>query len=161
MRRRGSAPTPRLSFLGLNVRIGGRGQHWPNADVAGRIGALGGHFAGLDELARLVATAGADVMARVVQRRTSPDPATYLGKGKAEELLAVCLGVDADTVVFDNDLSPAQQRNLERALSNQDVRQRFVANFVATAPQSSFLRNFEFSSIITAQSPISTAVPKS
>ncbi|MGA8101923.1 MAG: hypothetical protein WB869_07215 [Candidatus Acidiferrales bacterium] len=45
------------------------------------------------------------------------------------------------------------QRNLERSLSNQDVRQRFVANFVASAPQSSFLRNFDFSSIITAQSP--------
>jgi hypothetical protein len=45
------------------------------------------------------------------------------------------------------------QRNLERSLSNQDVRQRFVANFVASAPESSFLRNFDFSSIITAQSP--------
>jgi len=70
----------------------------------------------LDELALLVDTAGADVMARVLQRRSAPDPATYLGRGKAEELLAVCLAVDADTVVFDDDLSPAQQRNLERLL---------------------------------------------
>jgi outer membrane receptor protein involved in Fe transport len=45
------------------------------------------------------------------------------------------------------------QRNLERALSNQDVRHRFVGNFIAAAPQSSFLRNFEFSSIVTLQSP--------
>jgi outer membrane receptor protein involved in Fe transport len=45
------------------------------------------------------------------------------------------------------------QRDLERALSNQDVRHRFVANFVADAPQESFARNFEFSSIVTAQSP--------
>jgi Carboxypeptidase regulatory-like domain/TonB dependent receptor len=45
------------------------------------------------------------------------------------------------------------QRNLERALSNQDVRHRFIADFVATAPESSFARNFEFSSIVTVQSP--------
>jgi len=45
------------------------------------------------------------------------------------------------------------QRGLERALSNQDVRHRFVANFIATAPKDSFARNFEFSSIVTVQSP--------
>jgi GTP-binding protein HflX len=77
--------------------------------------------AGLDELARLVATAGADVMDRIMQRRVTPDPATYLGKGKAEELAAVCLAVDADTVVFDNELSPAQQRNLERILGRTAI----------------------------------------
>ena len=47
--------------------------------------------AGLDELARLVSTAGADVMDRVIQRRATPDPATYVGKGKAAELLSICL----------------------------------------------------------------------
>ena len=77
--------------------------------------------AGLDELALLVDTAGADVAGRIVQRRTTPDPATYLGKGKAEELLAVCLEVDADTVVFDDDLSPAQQRNLEKILGRTAI----------------------------------------
>jgi GTP-binding protein HflX len=77
--------------------------------------------AGLDELALLVATAGADVMARVVQRRTTPDPATYLGRGKAEALLSVCLDTDADTVVFDDDLSPAQQRNLEKILGRTAI----------------------------------------
>ncbi len=77
--------------------------------------------AALDELALLVATAGADVMERVVQRRVTPDPATYLGRGKAEELLAVCLAVDADTVVFDDDLSPAQQRNLEKILGRTAI----------------------------------------
>ncbi len=77
--------------------------------------------AALDELALLVATAGADVMERVVQRRITPDPATYLGRGKAEELLAVCLAVDADTVVFDDDLSPAQQRNLEKILGRTAI----------------------------------------
>ncbi|HEX7444413.1 MAG TPA: GTPase HflX, partial [Acidimicrobiales bacterium] len=77
--------------------------------------------AGLDELERLVDTAGADVAGRIIQRRTAPDPATYVGRGKAEELLAVCLDVDADTVVFDDDLSPAQQRNLEKILGRTAI----------------------------------------
>ena len=77
--------------------------------------------AGRDELALLVDTAGADVAGRIMQRRTAPDPATYLGKGKAEELLAICLEVDADTVVFDDDLSPAQQRNLEKILGRTAI----------------------------------------
>jgi GTPase len=77
--------------------------------------------AGLDELELLVNTAGADVMERIIQRRSTPDPATYLGRGKAEELLSVCLAVDADTVVFDADLSPAQQRNLEKILGRTAI----------------------------------------
>ncbi|MDA8292856.1 MAG: GTPase HflX [Actinomycetota bacterium] len=77
--------------------------------------------AGLDELARLVATAGADVVARVVQRRDAPDPATFLGSGKVAELAELCQGVDADTVVFDDELTPAQQRNLERALGRTAI----------------------------------------
>ncbi|MGI8756239.1 MAG: GTPase HflX [Acidimicrobiales bacterium] len=72
--------------------------------------------ADLDELAQLVDTAGADVVGRIVQRRAAPDPATYLGKGKATELKALSEAVDCDTVVFDDDLSPAQQRNLEALL---------------------------------------------
>jgi len=72
--------------------------------------------ASLDELALLVDTAGADEAERLVQRRDRPDPATFVGKGKAEELLEACLAVDADTVVFDNELTPAQQRNLEKIL---------------------------------------------
>ncbi|MDA8149295.1 MAG: GTPase HflX [Actinomycetota bacterium] len=77
--------------------------------------------AGLDELALLVETAGAVVHERVVQRRDHPDPATLIGRGKAEELLAVCSAVDADTVVFDADLQPAQQRNLERLLGRTAI----------------------------------------
>jgi GTP-binding protein HflX len=72
--------------------------------------------ASLDELALLVDTAGADEAARVVQRRQSPDPTFFIGKGKAEELRELCLEVDADTVVFDNELTPAQQFNLEKLL---------------------------------------------
>jgi GTP-binding protein HflX len=75
----------------------------------------------LEELALLVDTAGADVMATVIQRRDRPDPATFLGSGKVEELHQICLAVDADTVVFDHNLSPAQQRNLEKALGRTAI----------------------------------------
>ncbi len=75
----------------------------------------------LDELALLVDTAGADVVARVIQRRDSPDPATFLGSGKVDELREVCLAKDADTVVFESNLSPAQQRNLEKLLGRTAI----------------------------------------
>ena len=71
---------------------------------------------GLDELSLLIDTAGADEDARVTQRRDSPDSTFYIGKGKVDELKEVCLALDADTVVFDNELSPGQQYNLEKAL---------------------------------------------
>jgi len=72
--------------------------------------------ASMDELARLVETAGADPVARVLQHRDSPDRATYVGKGKVMEIKTVSEALDADTVVFDNDLTPAQQGNLEEIL---------------------------------------------
>ena len=88
--------------------------------------ALGGHHvddveASLDELSQLVDTAGADEVARVVQKRDRPDPATYVGKGKVDELKAVSLETDSDTVVFDDELSPAQQFNLEKLLGRTAI----------------------------------------
>ena len=77
--------------------------------------------ASLDELALLVDTAGADEVGRLVQRRDAPDHTWFIGKGKAEELRQLCLGVDADTVVFDNELSPAQQYNLEKLLGRTAI----------------------------------------
>jgi GTPase len=77
--------------------------------------------ADLDELALLVGTAGADVVARMVQRRDRPDPATFLGRGKADELRRLSESCDADTVVFDDELSPAQQRNLEQLLGRTAI----------------------------------------
>jgi GTPase len=77
--------------------------------------------ASLDELALLVDTAGACEAARVVQRRPAPDPATYIGRGKAEELRRLSDAVDADTVVFDDELTPAQQRNLEKILGRTAI----------------------------------------
>ncbi len=75
----------------------------------------------LDELALLIDTAGAIEAARMTQRRDRPDSAYYIGKGKAEELKELCLAVDADTVVFDNELSPAQQFNLEKLLGRTAI----------------------------------------
>jgi GTP-binding protein HflX len=68
----------------------------------------------LDELTLLVDSAGADVVGRVVQRRDAPDPATFVGRGKAEEIAELSRSLDVDTVVFDDELTPAQHRNLEK-----------------------------------------------
>ena len=76
---------------------------------------------GLDELAALIETAGADEVARVVQRRKTPDPPTFIGRGKAEELKEVAVATDCDTVVFDNELTPAQQYNLEKLLGRTAI----------------------------------------
>ncbi len=70
----------------------------------------------LDELALLAESAGDDVVERVVARRKAPDPALFVGSGKAEEIKALVLGHGAEVVIFDQALSPAQQRNLERFL---------------------------------------------
>jgi GTP-binding protein HflX len=71
----------------------------------------------LDELALLADTAGADVVHRELQRRAAPEPATYIGKGKAEELRELAVMLDVDVVIFDDELTPAQQRNLEKLFS--------------------------------------------
>ncbi len=68
----------------------------------------------LAELARLTDTAGADAVEIVLQRRDHPDSRTYIGKGKAEELRESVKALDIDVVIFDDELSPAQQRNLEK-----------------------------------------------
>jgi GTP-binding protein HflX len=72
--------------------------------------------ASLDELALLVDTAGADAIERVHQNRLSPDPATFVGSGKAKEIKEIAEAIDCDTVVFDDELTPAQQFNLEKIL---------------------------------------------
>ena len=67
----------------------------------------------LDELDALADTAGADALERFVQQRDSPDPATYLGKGKVKEIVDIATALDADMLIFDDELTPAQGRNLE------------------------------------------------
>ena len=68
----------------------------------------------LEELGKLVQTAGGRVVATVVAKRSAPDPATYVGKGKAEEIRRLVERRHVTLVVFDDDLSPAQARNLEK-----------------------------------------------
>lgn len=70
----------------------------------------------LDELALLAGSAGDEAVARVVCRRSAPDAALFVGSGKADEIKELVLAHGADGVLFDQALSPAQQRNLERHL---------------------------------------------
>jgi len=67
----------------------------------------------LRELAALAETAGSEVLDGVLQRRANPDPATYIGKGKAAEVREIVQSVGADTVIVDDDLAPSQRRALE------------------------------------------------
>ena len=70
----------------------------------------------LDELGRLAETAGAVPVGRLTQRLDHPIPKTFLGSGKVQELKELAESLDADVIVFDNELSPSQQANLERLL---------------------------------------------
>ena len=73
-------------------------------------------FADLEELERLADTAGATVVGRMEQRRQSPDVRTLIGKGKAEQINDMAEALDANLVIFDNDLSMPQGRNLEKLI---------------------------------------------
>ena len=72
--------------------------------------------ASLAELAALAETAGSEVLEGMIQRRSKPDPSTYIGSGKAAELRDVVLATGADTVICDGELSPAQLNALEKAV---------------------------------------------
>ena len=67
----------------------------------------------LHELAALAETAGSEVLDALIQRRDKPDPATYIGSGKAKELRDVVISTGADTVICDNELTPGQLIQLE------------------------------------------------
>ena len=75
-----------------------------------------GAEAALDEFRELVTSAGAEIVGEVVQRRSKADPATLVGSGKVDEIRAVAASSEATLILFDHDLSPTQQRNLEDAL---------------------------------------------
>ena len=95
-----TAPEPeRAVLVGVEWREGG----WPVERS-------------LDELERLVDTAGAQTVARLTQRLDRPNPRTFIGSGKVEEVCGFVRRLDADVVVFDDDLTPSQQANLERAV---------------------------------------------
>ena len=87
----------------------------------------------LDEIRGLAKTAGLHVAGTMLQKRQQVDIATYIGSGKVEELKALVQAHEADVVVFDNDLGPAQTRNLERVLEVKVVdRTEVILDIFAT-----------------------------
>ncbi len=75
----------------------------------------------LDELRSLATSAGAEVAGEFMQRRDRPDPATLIGKGKLEEIAGASASVSAVVILFDHDLSPSQQRNIEREVHTRVI----------------------------------------
>ncbi|HEY8504982.1 MAG TPA: GTPase HflX [Gemmataceae bacterium] len=91
----------------------------------------------LEELRGLATTAGAEVVGELTQRRQEIHPSTYIGRGKLEELQRAVEATDADVVVFDNDLSPAQVRNLETATKVKVIdRSELILDIFATRARS-------------------------
>lgn len=90
----------------------------------------------LDELDGLATTAGTTVVGKLTQRREKPDPGTYLGKGKIEELKLCADASAADVIIFDNELSPGQTRNLERETERKVIdRTELILDIFATHAQ--------------------------
>jgi GTP-binding protein HflX len=120
--RRGLAPDSRSDAAADAAGRAGAGGH-PGPERALLVGMPGTRGEEgeetLQELARLADTAGAAVAGVVVQHRTRPDPATAVGAGKVEEIRSRARSAGADMVIFDHELTPAQQRNLERALDTK------------------------------------------
>ena len=75
----------------------------------------------LNELEELARTAGAETILKIIQNRYSTDPAYYLGKGKVEELVSIVELNNIDLLIFDDDLSPVQVRNLERLVNKKII----------------------------------------
>jgi GTPase len=75
----------------------------------------------LDELRALATSAGAEIAGEFTQRKDRPDPATLIGKGKLEEIAGASASVSADVILFDHDLSPSQQRNIERVVNTRVI----------------------------------------
>ncbi len=75
----------------------------------------------LDELRALATSAGAQIAGEFTQRKDRPDPATLIGKGKLEEIAGAAASVSADVILFDHDLSPSQQRNIERVVHTRVI----------------------------------------
>jgi len=87
----------------------------------------------LDELSRLAETAGAVVVERLIQKRERPDARTYIGKGKVGELSHRVADQEIDTVIFDNELSPAQMQNLEKDIGCKVIdRTELILDIFAT-----------------------------
>lgn len=93
--------------------------------------------ASMDELSELLSTAGGEEVARVVQRRAAPEPKTLIGKGKALEIAEFIAANDITLAVFDNELSPAQTKNLEDILNVRVIdRSTLILDIFASRAQS-------------------------
>ncbi len=75
----------------------------------------------IEELSQLIGTAGGSVVGKVIAKRSAPDPATYVGSGKAEQIKSLAEKHNVTLIVFDDDLSPAQVRNLEKIIGNKVI----------------------------------------
>jgi GTP-binding protein HflX len=92
----------------------------------------------LEELAELADTAGAEVVGEVTQLLDRPNPGTYLGKGKLEELRAAIDSTGATLVIFDDELSPAQARNIEESIGKRVMdRAELILDIFATRARTS------------------------
>jgi len=95
----------------------------------------------LDELEFLTYTAGGKVLKRFTQKREVPDPKTFIGSGKLEKVRLFVKENEIDTVVFDDELSPAQQRNIEKALKCKVIdRTYLILDIFAQRAQTSYAR---------------------
>jgi GTP-binding protein HflX len=93
--------------------------------------------ASLEELALLARSAGAEPITTITAKRNSPDPAHFVGSGKADEIAQACLADKVEIVIFNHALSPAQQRNLERRLNVRVVdRTSLILDIFAQRAQS-------------------------
>jgi GTP-binding protein HflX len=106
-----STPREKAILVGLSLRQAGENGVTAKAEVEDH----------LDELSRLVDTAGAEVVDRIIQGRNSIDPAFFIGRGKAEELAWLARERDVQLLVFDDDLSPVQVRNLEKLIERKII----------------------------------------
>jgi GTP-binding protein HflX len=93
-----------------------RGRNVAARTAAARAGATLSMADSLAELEQLARTAGAEIVGVITQKLDTPDPATFAGKGKVEEIKDLRQESQADLIVFDDELTPSQQRNLENAL---------------------------------------------
>ncbi|MBI4397435.1 MAG: GTPase HflX, partial [Elusimicrobia bacterium] len=97
----------------------------------------GGALSSLEELKRLVETAGGEVQTAVIQRRPEKNPATLVGSGKVEELAGLAEKEQLDAVVFDEDLTPTQQRNLQERIPSKVIdRTRLILDIFAKRARS-------------------------
>jgi GTPase len=105
----------------------GRGPRVAGTERAALVGLIGGHARrleaerSLDELGGLAEAAGARVVLRMLQERPKPDPSTFLGKGKVATLAASCAEMNVDVVMFDNELTPAQLRQIEEQVGRKII----------------------------------------